>query len=84
MIPPRRTFAGIILAALLLLLAFRLTALESMRENIGQKSARVAAMSQAGGPDSPVVIPLIGPGYITGYLAIAWMLAGAAAILARE
>ncbi len=78
----RRVFSGIVLAALLLLLALRLGGAETLRETLSQKMANITAANKPRGPDNIGPIPVAGPAFTASYAAVALLLAGAAALLA--
>lgn len=80
----RRILAGVLLAALLLLMALRLGMSENLRESVAQKHASYAAATMPIGPQNPGPIPLVGPAFITSYAALALLLAGAAALVAGK
>ena len=70
--------AWFLLAALILLLAFRLSALESLRETLAQKQSRLAGESDLS------QLPDIGPAFIVTYSALAMFFAAIATFLAAR
>jgi hypothetical protein len=74
--------AAVILAAVLVLLAFRLTASETLRDTLAQKIANLAQAAAPRTADNPGPVPFVGPAFTAAYAAIAFLLAGAAAWLA--
>ncbi len=79
-----RWAAGLLLTALLVLLAFRLTASESLRETLAQKTAALAQEAAPKTADSTDLVPIVGPVFTAFYAAITWLLAGAATLLAAR
>jgi hypothetical protein len=80
----RRTAAGVLLGALLLLLALRLGIGETLRETIQQKAGTYAAMTAPRGADNPGPTALAGPGFTFASAALALLLAGAASLAAGK
>jgi len=75
-IRPISRVAWAVFAALLLLLAFRLSALESLGETLSQKQNRLAA------PSDLTQLPDIGPAFIVFYATLSLLLAAIATFLA--
>jgi O-antigen ligase len=81
--PSSRLPAALILTALLLLLAFRLTASETLRDTLTQKSQTIAALASIA-PDNPGPLPVIGPTYTAAYATLTFLLAAATAFVAAR
>jgi O-antigen ligase len=79
-----RRAAAFLLAAVLVLLAFRLTANETLRDTISQKVANAVLTAEPPTPDNPGPVPMVGPTFTAAYAAIAFLLAAAAALTAQR
>jgi len=73
--------AGIILAALLLLLAFRLTAAEALRDTLSQKIASIAPGGRAA-DRGRVHCSFVGPLFTAAYAGLTFLFAALASFLA--
>src|SRR4051812_25090378 len=76
------TVPALLLTVLLLMLAFRLTCTETLRESILQKQTRLEAGLHPS--DDLPAVPLIGPAWTAGYLTASCLIAAGAAFVAAR
>jgi O-antigen ligase len=82
--PRMRRIAAVLLTLLLLLLVFRLTAPETLRETLNQKRVVVERALSPKATADAIIIPTVGPPFITVYTFLTFALAGAASFLAAR